>query len=333
MNIAYVGLAYSHPFVYRQILERAGHRSVAVWDADPVAMAEFAGLSGATPVAAIEDIPVAGLDGAILTGQLPERIDHAIHFLEQGVPVYTGKPMATTTADLDRLAATVRRTGVPLMTTSVLRFAPALAGLRRHLAAGTLGQVVAVRVVSAHRIDRYLEEPHVWQDDPARGGGTLLSMGVHALELLAALFGADFASVACRTDRRFHTASLSEDVALMTLAWASGLLGSAEVVGGVNAEYYGIEVYGSENVIRAFLPKRDVEDFRGAALGDPDPWVEFGYEGTMAAFVEMCQTRQMPIPLAESEAITRTLIAARRAATSQRVEPVDPSAPREPDHA
>jgi predicted dehydrogenase len=330
VNIAYVGLAYSHPFVYRQILERTGHRSVVVWDADPVARAEFAALSGADEVATIEAIPVDAIDGAILTGRLPERIDHAIHFLEQGVPIYTGKPMATTPADLDRLAEAVRRTGTPLLTTSVLRFAPAVDALRRHLAAGSLGQVVAVRAVSAHKIDRYMEEPHVWQDDPARGGGTLLSMGVHALELLAALLGAGFASVACRTDRRFHTGSLSEDVALMTLAWESGLLGSAEVVGGVNVEYYGIEIYGSENVIRAFLPRGDVADFRGAALGDPDPWVEFGYEGTMAAFVDMCQTRRMPVSLAESEAITRTLIAARRSATSGRVEPVNRG---ERDHA
>lgn len=320
MNIAYVGLAYSHPYVYRQILERQGHRSVAVWDDDSDARAEFVRQSGAEPVDTIEEIPVGAIDGAILTGRLPERIDHAIYFLEQGVPIYTGKPMAVTSADLDRLVAAVRRTGTPLLSTSVLRFAPAVAALRRHVAAGTVGQIVVVRAVSAHRIDRYMEEPHIWQDDPARGGGTLIGMGVHALELLAATLGADFASVSCRTDRRFHTGSLSEDVAIMTLAWESGMLASAEVVGGVSAEYYGVEIYGSENVIRTFLPRRDVEDFRGAALGDPDPWVEFGYEGTMAAFIDMCRTRQMPVPLTESEAITRTLIAARRAAASQRVE-------------
>jgi hypothetical protein len=44
----------------------------------------------------------------------------------------------------------------------------------------------------------------------------------------------------------------------------------------------------------------------------------------MAAFIDMCQTRRMPVPLAESETITRTLIAARRAATSQQVERVEP---------
>lgn len=321
MRIAYVGLAHSHPYAYRQILEREGHQSVAVWDDDPAAAAGFGELSGARPVATVEEIPVDAIDGAILAGRLPERIDHALYFLERGVPIYTGKPMAVTTADLERLTAAVRRTGTPLLTTSVLRFAPALVALRRHLEAGTVGQVVAVRAVSAHKIDRYLVEPHVWQDDPARGGGTVSSMGVHALEMLATLLGAGFASVACRTDRRFHTASLSEDVALLHLGWDSGLLGSVEVIGGVNVEYYAVEIYGSERVLRVSIPKGDVADYRGAALGDANPWVEFGYVGTMAAFIEMCRTRQMPVPLAESEAITRALIAARRAAASGQVEP------------
>jgi predicted dehydrogenase len=325
VRIAYVGLAYSHPYTYRQILERGGHQPVAVWDVDSAASAAFGELSGARPVPSVEEIPIDEIDGAILTGRLPERIDHALYFLERGVPIYTGKPMAVTTVDLDRLAAAVRRTGTPALTTSVLRFAPALGALRRHLAAGTIGQIVAVRAVSAHKIDRYMEEPHVWQDDPTRGGGTLTTMGVHALEMLATVLGADFASVACRTDRRFHTRSLSEDVALLSLSWESGLLGSVEVIGGVNVEYYAVEVYGSEQVIHVSIPKGDVTDYRGAALGDADPWAEFGYVGTMAAFIEMCRTRQMPVPLAESEAITRALIAARRAAASHQVERVEPA--------
>ena len=98
-----------------------------------------------------------------------------------------------------------------------------------------------------------------------------------------------------------------------------------EVIGGVNVEYYAVEVYGSEQVIHVSIPRGDAVDYRGAALGDADPWVEFGYVGTMAAFIEMCRTRQMPVPLAESEAITRALIAARRAAASHQVERVEPA--------
>jgi predicted dehydrogenase len=325
VNVAYVGLAHSHPYAYRQILERTGHRSVAVWDRDAAARAEFAKLSGARPTATIEEIPLAEIDGAILTGRLPERIDHALYFLDRGIPIYIGKPMAVTTVDLDRLTAAVRRTGTPLLATSVLRFAPVLTVLRRHLEAGTVGQIVAVRAVSAHKIDRYMEEPHVWQDEPEQGGGTLIGMGVHALEMLAVVLGTNFRDVTCRTDRRFHTGSRSEDVAFLQIAWDSGLLASAEVIGGVNVEYYAIEVYGSERVIHIAIPSGQVTDYRGTALGEPDLWVEFGYTGTMAAFVEMCQTRRMPVPLEESEAITQTLIAARRAAVSGQLQRVGAS--------
>jgi predicted dehydrogenase len=49
--------------------------------------------------------------------------------------------------------------------------------------------------------------------------------------------------------------------------------------------------------------------------------VEFGYAGTMAAFVEMCRTRAMPVPLEETERLARVLIAARKSArTGQPVE-------------
>jgi predicted dehydrogenase len=144
-------------------------------------------------------------------------------------------------------------------------------------------------------------------------------LGVYK-ELLSVLVDEDVRSVSCRTDRRFHTHSRSEDVALMTIEWQSGLLGTVEIVGGVNAEYYGVEAYGSENIIRAFTPKGDVVDYRGAALGNASPWIEFRYQGTMDAFIEMCRTRQMPVPLEVSEAIARTLLTARSASVSHKVE-------------
>jgi predicted dehydrogenase len=147
-------------------------------------------------------------------------------------------------------------------------------------------------------------------------------MGVHALEMLSALVGHRFRSIACRTARRFHARSLSEDVAVLTVEWSDGLLGTVDVVGGVSGEFYGVELYGSEAVLRASIPKGDVRDHRGAAVGDVDPWEEFGYVGTMAAFADMCRTRRTPVALDESEAIMRALLAARLSATSGR--PVNP---------
>ncbi len=322
MKIAVVGLAFSHPYSYTQILGRMGHTVSHVWDDDPVRLAEFATRFGATPVSSPEAVPSSGIDGVIVTGRLPERIDHALVFVDRGTPVYLGKPMVADAAQLNRLGEAARRTKTPVLTTSVLRYAPALRSLRRHLDQGRLGTPVAARCLSAHSIELYLKEPNVWQDDPARGGGTLVTMGVHALEMLSVLIGYRIRSVSCRTGRRFHTRSLSEDVAVLTIEWADGLLGTVDIVGAVSGEFYGVEMYGSDAVLRASIPKGDVRDHRGASLGDVDPWEEFGYTGTMTAFMDMCRTHDTPVPLEESEAIMRALLAARLSAASG--QPVNP---------
>lgn len=316
MKVAVIGLAFSHPYTYTQILHRMGHHVSHVWDDDPTRLEEFAARYGAEPLPSLDAVPTRAIDGVIVTGRLPERVDHALAWLDRGLPVYLGKPMVARPEHLQRLGEALRQTGAPLLSTSVLRFAPALQALRRHLTEARLGTLVTVRATSAHSIDMYLSEPHVWQDDPARGGGTLITMGVHALDMLSALVGAQITRVHCQTGRRHHVRSLSEDVALMTLEWANGLLGTAEIVGGVRGEFYGVEVFGSDAVLGVSIPKGDVVDHRGAAVGDADPWEESGYVGTMAAFVEMCRTRAMPVPFAESEAVMRVLLAARRSSVS-----------------
>jgi predicted dehydrogenase len=319
MNVGVIGLAFSHPYTYTQILNRVGHAVTAVWDDDPARLADFSAKYGATPVESPEAVLRSPIDGVIVTGRLPERVDHALSCIEYGMPTYLGKPMVAAGGDLTRIMGAARRTGTPIMSTSVLRYAPAILALRRHMETGRLGTVVSVRATAAHGIHHYLTEPHVWQDDPGRGGGTLITMGVHALDMLAALFGARFRAVSCRTGRRHHSGSLSEDVALVTVEWADGLLGTVEIVGGISGESYGVEVYGSDSILRTSIPKGDIVDHRGAAVGASDSWEELGYTGTMEAFTAMCQTRLMPISLEETTAVIGALLAARASASSGQV--------------
>lgn len=316
MNFGVIGLAFTHPYAYTRILGQMGHHVTHVWDDVPARLSEFAAEYGGAPVSTPEAIPE-GIDGVLTTGRFPERVDHAIAYLERGIPVYSSKPMATSVEQLRRLVQTVRRTDTPFMSTSVLRFAPAIRALKRHLEGGTLGTLVSARAVSAHDVGMYMKEPSVWQDDPRRGGGTIITMGVHALEMLVALMGPRIRGVWCQAGRRVYTESLSEDVALFTLEWEDGLLGIADIPSGVkNVEYFGVELFGSDSSLRCSIPKADVQDLLGGAVGEVDALVETGYTGTMDAFVEMCRTRVMPIPIEESAAIASVLLAARASAAS-----------------
>lgn len=318
MRIAVIGLSYTHPYTYSAILPRFGARASHVWDADPAAARELAERYGATAVETVEQALEAGPDGAIVTSRGPERTGHALACIERGIPTYVGKPMVTNLGDLARIGEAVRRTGCPVMSTSILRFAPGIQALARWLAAGKAGTLLALRASSIHSIERYMEEPHRWQDHEEQGGGTIVTMGVHAVDPLILLLGREIESISCERAKRRYTESMSEDVALMTLRWPGGLLASVELVGGFAGEFYGVGVYGSEASYRVQVPKGDVVTHEGAAVGDADPWVELGYVATMEAFLELCRTRVPPFPLEETEVSMRTLLAARRSAIERR---------------
>ena len=321
MRLAVVGLAYTHPYTYTQILQRSGHTITHVWDDVPERLKEFSEKFGVPAVPSPEAILAAGIDGVICTSRLPERIDHAVMFLEKGVPTYTSKPAATSLGQLERITSTVRRTGTPWLSTSVLRYAPAVLGLKAYLEKGKAGALIQVRATACHYISHYMQEPGIWQDDPRRGGGSIINMGIHGLEMLSVLAGPRIRRLWCKAGRRYHLESLSEDAAVIALEWEDGLPGVIEVPCGVKGESFGVEVFGREAILRCSIPKGDIQEASGAALGDVDPWLEFGYAGTMAAFVEMCRTRRMPVPVEETERLAKVLIAAREsAATGQPVE-------------
>lgn len=67
--------------------------------------------------------------------------DHALPFLERGIPVYVDKPFAIRLEDCERMLATARRSGALLTSFSALRFAPTTEDLAR--AVEGLGEVRA----------------------------------------------------------------------------------------------------------------------------------------------------------------------------------------------
>ena len=96
------------------------------------------------------------------------------------------KPIATTLEDADAMTAACAAAGVQLMIAHPVRFAPAFAGLREVVAAGTLGEIVSIAGTNNGRIPR---GDRAWFVDPAAaGGGALTDHLVHVLDLLDALW-------------------------------------------------------------------------------------------------------------------------------------------------
>ena len=104
-----------------------------------------------------------------------------------GKPVYVEKPMATTLLEAERMVGVCRRAGVPLYVAYYRRAQPRFARARELLQGGAIGAVRAVRMTLAGPVGPAADDPDQqgWRFDPeVSGGGLLMDLGSHQLDLL-----------------------------------------------------------------------------------------------------------------------------------------------------
>jgi predicted dehydrogenase len=328
LRLGMLGLGFSHPFAFARLwrddtLQPAAGKPAAwrrasiayIWDDDPAAAQKFAAEFGSTAVASPAEVLAGGVDGVLIETKNGERARYAAPFLEAGVPTFIDKPICTTPEDLRTILGTAQRHGTPLFSTSSARYNPAISLLRSLIAAGDLGALLAVRATTSHTIRNYMQEPSIWQDDVQMGGGSIVNMGIHGMEPLVALLGPDLESVTCIADKRHFTMSRSEDTALVTLRWRSGVMATLEIYSGSATGGHGFAACGSAGVVE--VAGNALHRWGSKDAPQPLP-AGRGYAPMLEAFCDMVRTGEAPVPLAETEAVALGLFAARRAAAEGR---------------
>ncbi len=184
---------------------------------------------GVEPVATYD--PAARIDGLPAADSLDELLRHVdavyvatpndVHapVVEQaaaaGVAVLCEKPMAATLEQAERMAAAVRRHGIRYATAFDQRHHPAHAELRHLIDAGRLGTVTAVRIVYACWVGPDWA-PDNWRADPARaGGGALLDLAPHGLDLTSHLLQQPLEAVTALTQHRVHPYAVEDGAVLI----------------------------------------------------------------------------------------------------------------------
>jgi predicted dehydrogenase len=212
----------------------AGARVVAACDRDPAAAARL--------VAGDEDVlTTADLDTLLSTPSLDAvyvATPNVAHLpvvravAARGVPVLCEKPLA---ADVEDAAAIVHACAGTLAATAFdQRFHPAHRRIAEIVAAGELGTVTAVRIVYACWLPPDWSPdgaPHDnWRVDPARaGGGALVDLAPHGIDLVGALLGGDdLDALQVLLQRRVHAYPV-DDGAVLAGRTASGALFSGHV--------------------------------------------------------------------------------------------------------
>ena len=139
------------------------------------------------------------------------------------VPVLCEKPMATTLADARAMVAACERAGVPYATAFDQRFHPAHQHMASLVQGGALGTVTAVRIAYCCWVGADFQGDN-WRIDPARaGGGALIDLAPHGLDLASVLLDDRVVDVAAMGQSQVHDYAV-EDGALLIARTAGGVL-------------------------------------------------------------------------------------------------------------
>ena len=146
--------------------------------------------------------------------------------LGRGVPTICQKPLAPTWEESKAIAALAARSGVPFMVHENWRWHPWYREVHRLIQAGAIGRPITY-CFRARKRDGLGPEPY--RDQPYfREMKRLLIYEtlIHPIDTARLLFG-DVTDVYCDT-RRLNAAIVGEDLAILLLTHASGLLGSID---------------------------------------------------------------------------------------------------------
>lgn len=196
-------------------------RLVAVCDRDAGVNAEVARTFGARAAGSLEELLACDLDAVYLATPAHLHCEQAIACARAGKHVLCEKPLGLTVAEAERMIAACRAAGVRLGTALMMRFHAQHRAALRLIEQGRLGRPVFAR---AQLSCWYPPIAGAWRQVPAQGGGgALMDLGGHCLDLLEMFFGPPQA-VSCATHSTVHPYPV-EDSAVVTLQFANGALG------------------------------------------------------------------------------------------------------------
>ena len=207
-------------------VHRSGVAAVAaVADVDAGAAREAAAEVGCTDVCAgLEELLERDLDGVVIATPTALHGDHAGLALERGVAVFCQKPLGRTAAESAEVVDLARRGDLPLGVDMSYRHAAAVEAALASVRAGDIGEPRVAELVfhNAYGPDR------PWARDPAlAGGGALIDLGPHLLDLARLFLGeldprAVHADLFAGGERLDRGARRAEDLALAQITLADG---------------------------------------------------------------------------------------------------------------
>ena len=222
---------------------------VAVYGTNAATNQEVAKQYGVIATDSLEALLAADIDAVYVASPVQAHQDQVIACAKAGKHVLCEKPLGRTVAEAEAMAAACKKAGVQLGAAFMMRFQTQHQAAAKMIQEGQLGEPVYAR---AQLSCWYPPIPGAWRQDAALGGGgSLIDLGSHCIDLLEMFFG-PVKEVSCFTRRTIHSYA-SEDSAVTLLQFANGAMGSVDTFFCIqdDSSKNALELYGSKGGILA----------------------------------------------------------------------------------
>jgi 1,5-anhydro-D-fructose reductase (1,5-anhydro-D-mannitol-forming) len=220
-----------------------------------------------------------------------------------GKHVLCEKPLATSFADAVQMVQECRSAGVVLATNHHYRASPAIAQMRRLIAAGEIGELLAANVSHAVSLPRQMR---TWRTSrPEAGAGVALDITVHDADLVRYLLDDEIVEVTALTANQGLADPAIEDSVMAVMRTGRGQLVSTHEAFTVAHAGTAIEVHGGTGSLigRELLSAEPIGDLYLRRLNAIEP-VEISsrsplYERAILQFVAAVRGEGQPLATGE----------------------------------
>ena len=239
---------------------------VAVSDINAEANAEVAKEFDALAADSLSEMLKADIDAVYVATPANLHCEHVLGCAEAGKHVLCEKPLGMTVEEGEKMMAACKEAGVFLGVGFMMRFHAQHQEALRMIQEGKLGRLVYGR---AQLSCWYPPVEGAWRQVPAKGGGgSLMDMGGHCIDLMEMFFG-KLEKVSCFINNTVHDYE-SEDSAVATLFFENGAIAVVD-------NFFCIPDNSSKNVLELYGSKGSILAKNTIGQGD---------SGEMVAFLE-----------------------------------------------
>jgi len=231
----------------------------------------------------------------------------AVGAAENGKHVLVEKPIAISAKAADAMIAAAKDAGVSLMVEQTQRFDPVHQAAKKFIDSGRLGRINTIRGRIGHAGPEYWSEgkSHWFYDRTKSGGGAMIDVGVHILDLIRWFSGKRITEV-CANIRTLEKDVPVDDNGSVLLRFEDGSIGHVEAswttrpyevltfTYGTNGKL--LTAIGSEEPIVARMAKAGKGEDPNCPLEDVIPALGpgNGWENAIHYFIDCVEKRRRP---------------------------------------